>query len=177
MKIYKTLFLLIFIGTSINAFGQLVGSNDNYQFLLSVDSEIRRKMTANEVMFDEKEKYLIVNYGNRPTYIVVYEFGLWKAVANFRLTNWVEFSGAYVDHETNQLYIKEGRFSNEYYRLDINNGTTDVVECTLTPGGCPVVEPKQSDKAIYSNDKNYYVTVNKRNTRDVRVYQLKSSSD
>lgn len=173
MRTNKIIFGILLLLLSVNTWGQIGDINDNYQYLLSVDPAMKRKLMANEVMFDQQEKYLIVNYGNKPTYIIVYEFGQWKAVANFRLTNWVEFTGAYVDYDNNQLYIKEGRFSNEYYRLDINTGITDMVECSLTPGGCPVIEPKQSEKSIYSKDKTYYVTINKRNTRDVRVYVMK----
>lgn len=176
--LYNKLLCLSFIlFLAVSAFSQIGGDNENYQYVKSVDPEMKRKLMANELMFDQKEKYLIVNYGNKPTYIIVYEFNTWKAVANFRLTNWVEFTGAYLDYTTNQLYIKEGRYSNEYYRLDINSGETDVVECSLTPGGCPVVDPKQSEKSAYTSDKKIFATINKRNTRDVRVYQLKEESN
>jgi hypothetical protein len=173
MKLYPLFLFLILI---LNIVGSNVSAqelNENYQFVIDLDSQMKRKLIANEVMFDQQEKYVIVNYGNKPTFIVVYEFGLWLPLATFRLTNWVEFSGAYVDYENNQLYIKESRFSSEYYRLDIEKGSTDIVECELAPGGCPVVEPKQSAKDMYTADKSYYVTINKRNAREVKVYTKK----
>lgn len=175
-KILIFIFSIIFLQPLLSL-GQGSGENDNYQYVQSLDPEMKRKVMANEVMFDKDEKYLIINYGNKPTYIIVYDKNTWKSVANFRLTNWVEFTGAYVDHETNQLYIKEGRYSNEYYRLDISNGQTDIVKCNLTPSGCPVIEPKQTEKEVYSKEMDFYITINKRNTRDVRVYQLKKKSN
>lgn len=145
-------------------------SNKGYQYIMSVNTNLKRKMYANEVMFDENEKYLIVNYGNRPTYIVVFEFGLWEAKVNFRLPNWVDFSGAYVD-ESDNLYIKISRYSSDYYKLSINDGTQVELPCESTPRGCAVVEPKQAEKNIFTKDKYYMVDVNKKNARDVRIYR------
>lgn len=173
MTFYRLLFLFMgLFGLTILP-GKAQDVHNNYQFIIKLDPQMKRKMSANELMFDQQEKYVIVNYGNKPTYIVVYEFGLWQPVATFRLTNWVEFSGAYIDYENNQLYIKESRFNSEYYRLDISNSTSDIVACDLTPGGCPVVEPRQSEKEIYSKDKSYYIVINKRNSGEIKVYLKK----
>lgn len=168
MRYFLTTFILVlFFSNFVEA--QIV--EKDYQFVLSLDNGLDRKMYANELMVDESQQYLIVNYGNKPTYIVVFEFGLWHPVVSFRLANWVEFSGSYVDYDKNDLYIKASRYSSEYYKLNINNGDQEIRECESLPDGCPVIEPKQADKSVFSKDKAFYFTVNKKNARDVRVYQ------
>lgn len=143
---------------------------DSYQYVTSVDPQMKRKLLANEIMVDSQEKYLIVNYGNKPSYIIVYSLVDWKPIANFRLTNWVDFSGAYVDSAYNQIYIKESRYSSEYHRLEIPSGTKDIIECELTPRGCDIIEPQQELKTLYTSDRQYYFAINKRNNGEVRVY-------
>lgn len=169
---FKSLGLfLLFLAPFI--WGSAQNIEDDYQFVVSLDTKMQRKLSANELMLDANESYLIVNYGNRPSYIIVYDRQNFEAKANFRLSDWVEFSGAYMDNETNQLYVKESRYSSEYYRLDINTGEQDIVACHLTPRGCPNDDPKKSIKSLFSLSKDFYVAINKRNTRDVRVYKLK----
>lgn len=143
----------------------------DYQFLISLNTGLERKMYANEIMVDETQQYLVVNYGNKPTYIVVFDYGVWQPVASFRLPNWVEFSGAYFDYDKKDLYIKASRYSSEYYKLNMDGREKELRECESLPAGCPVVEPKQAEKSVFSKDKNYYITINKKNARDVRVYQ------
>jgi len=142
-----------------------------YQFVLSVDNGMQRKMYANEILLDDTQQFLVVNYGNKPTYITVFKYGSWEPLFNYRLPDWVDFSGAYFDYETLDFYIKASRYSTEYYRLDLENGEQEIRECETLPGGCPVIEPKQSPKSMFSKDKEYYVTINKKNARDVRVYR------
>lgn len=156
-----------FIPDTINA--QV--NDKNYQFILSLNTGLQRKMYANEVMFDQEEQYLLVNYGNKPTYIIVFEYGLWQPIASFRLPNWVEFSGTYVDHDTNDIYIKASRYSSEYYKLNIDSGEQEIRECETLPAGCPVVEAKQSNKSVFSKDNHFYININKKNARDIKVYQ------
>ena len=146
----------------------------DYQLVLNLDTKMQRKMLANELMLDPQEKYIIVNYGNRPTHIIVYSMENYEAVANFRLSDWVDFSAAFMDYETNQLYIKESRYSREYFRMDINSNEFDRIQCHLIPGGCSNAEPTKSVKAVYTIDKQYFITINKNNTREVRVYKRKS---
>ena len=172
MSDYK--FIIIFGLLLISGFSSIAQRiEDNYQYVKSLDPKMTRKIRANEIMIDDKEKYVFVNYENRPTFIVVYSMKDFEPIISFRLSNWVEFSGAYIDYELNQLYIKQSRYSSDYYRLDINTGQKDIVNCELTPGGCPIVEPTKSVKSTFSISEYYYITINKRNPRDVRVYQLK----
>ncbi|MBI9069452.1 MAG: hypothetical protein JEZ09_19290 [Salinivirgaceae bacterium] len=173
MHKFRIFVILVLSMFTYNSYCQF--AEDNYQYVLSVDPLMNRKLMANEIMFDKQEKYLVVNYGNKPSYIIVYETATWTPVANFRLSNWVEFTGSYFDYETNQIYIKEGRYSSEYYRLDINTGITDIIGCELAPGGCPVIEPRQAQKSAYTSNKLMYATINKRNARDVRIYKLKAN--
>jgi len=134
---------------------------------------MKRKVFANELLIDQSQKYVIVNYGNKPTFVIIYSMDGFEVAANFRLSNWIEFSGAYVDSKTNQLYVKESRYSNEYYRLDINTGEQDILECDLVPKGCLNEDLKITRKSVFSTSKDYFITINKRNKREVRVYQLK----
>lgn len=169
MRKFLTIGIICFFFFQEKGFSQ-EDSNKGYQYIMSVNTGLERKMYANELMFDENEKYLIVNYGNRPTYIVVFEFGLWQPKATFRLPNWVDFSGAYLDNADN-LYIQISRYSSDYYKLSIKDGTQVELPCETTPLGCLVVEPKQAEKNIFTKDKYYMVDVNKKNARDVRIYR------
>jgi len=164
---------LFFICSMLFISGKSQNIEDDYLQILKLDTKMERKILANELMLDQQEKYIIVNYGNKPTYIIVYDMVNFEAVANFRLSNWVDFSEAYVDYETNLLYIKESRYSSAFFRLNISTGEVDNIECHLTPAGCANEEPKISLKSIFTNDRKYYFTINKSNTREVKVYQLK----
>lgn len=165
--------ILLLVSSVFVIAGQAQNNNDDYQFVTSLDTKMQRKVYANELILDEQEKYIIVNYGNKPTYIVVYKMDNYEVVANFRLSDWVEFSGAYIDYETNQFYVKESRFSNEYYRFDFNTGEQDILECTLVPRGCVINDMKITRKSVFSSSKEFYITINKRNKRDVRVYKIR----
>lgn len=172
LKISLLLFSLLFILNILPA----QDDDDSYQFLQTIMPDMDRKVAANEIMISEDEKYLIVNYGNRPTFIIVYSFGDWKQVATFRTTEWVDFTGAYVDPATNQLYIKESRYSADYHRMDIATGKQDIIPCDLTPDGCPVIESKKAVKALFSASRQYYVAISKQNTREVKIYLYKKFS-
>lgn len=167
---YISLLLLLYVFVTP---GKTQNITDDYQLIQSLDTKMKRKVFANELILDKQEKYIIVNYGNKPTFIILFDMVSYDVVANFRLSNWIEFSGAYIDYETNQFYVKESRFSNEYYRLDINTGEQDIVECQLTPAGCVIEDLKITRKSVFSSSKDFYITINKRNKRDVKVYQLR----
>ncbi len=148
-------------------------NDKNYMFVTSLNTGLQRKMYANEIMFDQNEKYVFVNYGNKPTYIFAFEYGTWQPIVYFRLSNWVDFSGAYVDTETKNIYVKAFRYSTEYYKLNIESGKQELRECETLPEGCNIVEPKQGEKTILSKDKSFYISINKKNARDIKVYQNK----
>ncbi len=169
---YKNTLLMICISAIYLVPNQVFAQaeeNKGYKYVLSLDNGMRRKMYVNEFMFDNDEKYLIANYGNKPTYIVVFKVGEWKPIVTFRLSNWVEFTGAYVDDSEN-IFIKASRFSSDYYKLNIKNKTQMEVPCETTPRGCKVIEPQQTEKTIYSKDYKYMIDINKRNAREARVY-------
>ena len=169
----KPIIILLFLLYHTTSDSVAQSSLDDYQFIQSLNTKMKRKEFANEIILDKQEKFIIVNYGNKPTFIVLFDINNYNVVANFRLSNWVEFSGAYIDYETNQFYVKESRYSNEYYRLDINTGEQDIIECDLAPQGCVVEDLEITRKSVFSNSKDYYITINKRNKRDVRIYQLR----
>lgn len=172
----KIAFALLIVFIAIN-YSQAQNDDDSYQFIQSIMPDMQRKVAANEIMASDDEKYLIVNYGNRPTFIIIYSFEDWKQVATFRTTDWVDFSGAYVDSLTNQIYIKESRYSSNYHRLDIKSGKQDIIPCDLTPDGCPVVDQKKSVKSLFSKNKKYFVTISKQNDREVKIYRYTPASN
>jgi len=158
-------FIMTFMNLSVDA------QSADYQALKTVKPEMQRKMLANELMLSSDGKYLIVNYGSRPTYIIAYRTEDWGQEAFFRLPDWVDFASAYVDTTNSQIYIKTSRTSSEYYRLDIAEKTQDIVPCEITPRRCPVIELKKDVKALYTDDKRFYIAINKQNKREVRVYE------
>ena len=145
----------------------------DYQFLTTIKPDMQRKVLANELMLSPDGKHIVVNYGNKPTFIVVYSTSDWKQVASFRLTDWVDFSSAYVDTTNQQFYVKISRTSTQYHRLDIEQKTQDIIPCDITPRGCPHIEIKMDVKSLYIRDKQYYITINKQNKREVKVYKLR----
>ena len=145
----------------------------DYQFLTTIKPDMQRKVLANELMLSPDGKHIIVNYGNKPTFIVAYSTEDWKQVAIFRLTDWVDFSSAYIDTTNQQFYVKISRASTQYHRLDIEQKTQDIIPCDITPRGCPHIEIKMDVKSLYTRDKQYYITINKQNKREVKVYKLR----
>ena len=145
----------------------------DYQFLTTIKPEMQRKVLANELMLSPDGKHIIVNYGNKPTFIVAYSTSDWKQVALFRLTDWVDFSSAYVDTTNQQFYVKISRVSTQYHRLDIMQNTQDIIPCDITPRGCPHIEMKMDVKSLYTKDKQFYITINKQNKREVKIYKLR----
>lgn len=169
MKGVKTILLTaFFIAASLSS---VVAQSGDYQHLVTLVPDMQRKVFANELLLSNDGKYLVVNYGDKPTFIVVYTTEDWKQVANFRLTNWVDFASAYVDVETSQFYVKVSRTSSTYHRLDILKQTQEVVPCEITPRHCPVIELKMSIKSLYTADKKFFININKQNKREVKVYQ------
>jgi hypothetical protein len=143
----------------------------DYQFFTTIKPDMQRKLLANELMLSPDDKHIIVNYGNKPTFIVVYSTSDWTQKAVFRLTDWVDFSSAYVDTTTQQFYVKISRASTQYHRLDINQQTQDIIPCDITPRGCPHIEMKMDIKSLYTSDKQYYISINKQNKREVKIYK------
>ena len=145
----------------------------DYQYLTTIKPDMQRKTLANELMLSPDGKHIIVNYGNKPTFIVAYSTDDWKQVALFRLTDWVDFSSAYIDTTNQQFYVKISRTSTQYHRLDIEQKTQDIIPCDITPRGCPHIEIKMDVKSLYTKDKQYYIAINKQNKREVKVYKLR----
>lgn len=147
----------------------------DYQSFTTLKPDMQRKVFANELFLTSDGKYLIVNYGDKPTFIVAYSIEDWKQVAMFRLTNWVDFATAYSDTTTQQFYVKTSRGSSKYHRLDIVQKTQDIIPCDITPRGCPHIEMKKNAKMLYTADKKYYITIDKQNKREVKVYKLRTA--
>ena len=91
--------------SSISVFSQ----TGDYQSLTTLTPDMQRKVFANELFLTSDGKYLIVNYGDKPTFIVAYSTSEWKQSAIFRLTDWVDFASAYSDTATQQFYVKISR--------------------------------------------------------------------
>ena len=171
MKHIKIGLLTALFSLLLNA--DIFAQSADYQFLVTIKPDMQRKVLANELMLSPDGKHIIVNYGNKPTFIVAYSTEDWKQVAIFRLTDWVDFSSAYVDTTNQQFYVKISRASTQYHRLDINEKTQDIIPCDITPRGCPHIEVKMDIKSLYTKDKKYYIAINKQNKREVKVYKLR----
>ena len=172
MKHIKIGLLTALFSLLLNA--DIFAQSADYQFLVTIKPDMQRKVLANELMLSPDGKHIIVNYGNKPTFIVAYSTEDWKQVAIFRLTDWVDFSSAYVDTTNQQFYVKISRASTQYHRLDINEKTQDIIPCDITPRGCPHIEVKMDIKSLYTKDKKYYIAINKQNKREVKVYQKRT---
>ncbi len=142
-----------------------------YSFQENLDTKLQRKMFANELLLDEEYYFLLVNYGNKPTYIVVFDVNNWMVQRSFRLPNWVEFSGTYYNEQTNSYYIKESRYGSSYYQLNMNSGDVETIECSKTPRACPLVEPEKTVTDLKALDNNYRIMIDKKNKRNVKVYK------
>lgn len=173
MKFIKICLMALFVValTNVDTLAQV----GDYQSHATLKPDMQRKVFANELFLTTDGKYLIVNYGDKPTFIVAYSIPEWKQVANFRLTDWVDFASAYCDTVTNQFYVKISRGSSKYHRLDIAQKTQDIIPCDITPRGCPHIEMKKNSKAVYTADKKFYITINKQNKREVKVYKLRTA--
>ncbi len=148
-------------------------SKGGYNFVKELDARLQRKLMANELLFDNDGEYLVINFGNAPSYIVVFSTKNWEPVYNYRLPNWVDFTGAYIDKTTHDLYILEARYSSKYYKLNLITGAKSIVPCSETPNGCTVIEPKKPVKSLYSPDKKYFVKIKKNTQREVYLYEIK----
>ena len=171
MNFIKICLLAVFLWVCASA--DSIAQNGDYQFFVTLKPDMQRKVLANELFLAPDGKHIIVNYGNKPTFIVAYSTADWKQVALFRLTDWVDFSSAYIDTTNQQFYVKISRVSTQYHRLDIKQNTQDIIPCDITPRGCPHIEMKMDVKSLYTKDKKYYIAINKQNKREVKVYKLR----
>ncbi len=162
-------FLFLLCGLIESAFAQM--ESQGYSYITDVYPESDRKMKANELMFVRDDAYLIVNYGFRPTFLVVYTVGDWEPVQTFRLSDWVEFSGAYFYPDSNCFYVQRARYSSDYYALSLKTGDYKLVDCEQTPLQCPRVEPDKPQLEAYSQNGFYCVQINKKNPRELRVFE------
>ena len=151
-----------------------IAQSGDYQFLVTLKPDMQRKVLANELFLSPDGKHIIVNYGNKPTFIAAYSTADWKQVALFRLKDWVDFSSAYLDTTNQQFYVKISRVSTQYHRLDIQQNTQDIIPCDITPRGCPHIEMKMDVKSLYTKDKQFYIAINKQNKREVKVYKIRT---
>ena len=172
MKLIKIGLLAALFSLLFNT--DIFAQSADYQFLTNIKPDMQRKVLANELFLSPDGKHIIVNYGNKPTFIVAYSTEDWKQVAIFRLTDWVDFSSAYVDTTNQQFYVKISRASTQDHRLDMKEKTQDIIPCDITPRGCPHIEIKMDVKSLYTKDKKYYIAINKQNKREVKIYQLRS---
>lgn len=172
MKYFKISLLATFFAMLFGV--EALAQSADYQYLTTIKPDMQRKVLANELFLSPDGKHIIVNYGNKPTFIVAYSTEDWKQVAIFRLTDWVDFSSAYVDTTNQQFYVKISRASTQYHRLDMKEKTQDIIPCDITPRGCPHIEIKMDVKSLYTKDKKYYIAINKQNKREVKIYKKRA---
>ena len=106
MKFVKICLLTTIIVASMNL--DTLAQVGDYQSFTTLKPDMQRKVFANELFLTPDGKYLVVNYGDKPTFIVAYAIEDWKQAAMFRLTDWVDFATAYSDTVTQQFYVISG---------------------------------------------------------------------
>lgn len=146
-------------------------SKDGYLFNQKIEAPRVRKSVANELMVDPMERYLVVSYSSYPTVVVLYEFGSWKVKGTYNIPQWFDLSHSFMDANGKFLYLDFARYSSKYRRIDIETQQMDTIECFQTPKGCVPKEGGIEQKEYTTKDKIYYVTINKRNKRDILIFK------
>lgn len=166
-------------GTSIILLALFLSSNlthaqyekEGYIFAQKLKTPRVRKPEVHELMLDPHGRFLILTYSSHPTHILLYQLNDWDLYKEYMVPEWFDLSNSFVDHEGRYLYVDFGRFSSKYRRIDLTTDNIDTVECSQTPRGCIPKEASQPRRDLYTSDKNYYITVNRKNKRDVLIFR------
>jgi hypothetical protein len=144
---------------------------DGYTFVQKLKTPRARKPEVHELMLDPHGRFLILTYSSHPTHILLYQLNNWELYKEYMVPEWFDLSNSFVDPEGRYLYVNFSRFSSKYRRIDLTTDRIDTVECKNTPRGCLPKEPAQPKKDLFTPDKEYYLTINRKNRRDVLVFK------
>jgi len=165
--VYVVLLILVFFSCDVNA----QYSKDGYLFHQKIDAPRVRRPVAHEIMVDPLERLLVVSYSSYPTVVVLYEFDSWKVVGTYNIPEWFDLGHSYVDMNGRYIYLDFARYSSKYRRIDVETQKVDTVECYQTPRGCVPKEGGIEQKEYTTKDKKYYITINKKNKRDILIFR------
>lgn len=167
----KYIFCILFISCllSNNVFAQY--SKDGYLFDQKIEAPRVRKPIAHELMVDPMERFLIVSYSNNPSVVVLYEFASWKVHATYNIPEWFDLSNSFMGPEGRYLYLDFARYSSKYRRVDLETNLIDTLECYDAPRGCVPKEGGVKQTEIMTQNKLFYISINKKNKRDILIFR------
>lgn len=146
-------------------------SKDGYRFEYKIKAPRVRRPVAHELMLDPNERFLIVSYSSYPTVVKLYDVGTWETKATYNIPEWFDLSNSFVGPDGRYLFLDYARYSSKYRRVDLETDEIDTLECYDTPKGCVPKEGGVPQKEAYTNDKIYYITINKKNQRDILIFR------
>ncbi|HKK59142.1 MAG TPA: hypothetical protein VJ937_06665 [Salinivirga sp.] len=168
-RIATLLFIFMLSLFAGNVYGQY--SKDGYRFEHKIKAPRVRRPIAHELMLDPQGKYLIVTYSSHPTVVVLYDTNNWLEKATYQIPKWFDLSNSFMGPKGKFLYLDFERYSSKYRRINLQTNEIDTLECYATPRGCMPKEGGVPQKEVYTDDKTYYITINKRNRRDILVFR------
>jgi hypothetical protein len=146
-------------------------AKDGYQFESKIKAPRVRRPIAHELMLDPMERFVVVSYSSNPTVVVLYEMETWEAIGTFNIPGWFDLSNSFIGPSGNFLFLDFARYSSKYRRIDLKTEVIDTVECFDTPRGCVPKEGGVPQKELYTKDKLYYISINKKNRRDILIFK------
>lgn len=149
-------------------------TKEGYRFEHKIKAPRVRKPIAHELMLDPAEKFLIVSYSSHPTVVKLYEFGSWETKATYNIPKWFDLSNSFMGPEGKYLFLDYARYSSKYRRIDLETNKIDTLECFETPRGCMPKEGGVAQKEVYTNNKIFFITINKKNKRDILIFKQQS---
>jgi hypothetical protein len=157
----------LFISGSVDA----QYAKDGYQFESKIKAPRVRRPIAHELLLDPNERFIVVSYSSKPTVVVLYEIGTWKEMGSYNIPGWFDLSNSFVGPNGKFLFLDFARYSSKYRRIDLESQVVDTVECYDTPRGCVPKEGGVPQKELYTKDKTYYFSINKKNRRDILIFK------
>ncbi len=158
----------VFVFSGQDAMAQF--EKEGYSFVQKLKTPRARKPEVHELMLDPHGRFLILTFSSHPTHILLYQINSWELYKEYMVPEWFDLSNSFVDPEGRFLFVDFGRFSSRYRRIDLTTDKIDTVDCKSTPRGCLPKEPTQPKRDLFTPDKKFYITINRKNRRDVLVF-------
>ncbi|PLX22570.1 MAG: hypothetical protein C0599_06090 [Salinivirgaceae bacterium] len=146
-------------------------AKDGYQFDSKIKAPRVRRPVAHELLLDPNERFIVVSYSSKPTVVVLYEMETWKELGTYNIPGWFDLSNSFVGPLGKFLFLDFARYSSKYRRINLETQVIDTVECYDTPKGCVPKEGGVPQKELYTKDKTYYFSINKKNRRDILIFK------
>ncbi|MDD4745816.1 MAG: hypothetical protein PHW19_00910 [Salinivirgaceae bacterium] len=174
---YINIFTIVLLIASLSNIDHVQAQyeKEGYTFIQKLKTPRARKPEVHELMLDPHGRFLILTYSSHPTHILLYQLNSWNLHKEYMVPEWFDLSNSFVDPDGRYLFIDFGRFSSKYRRIDLTTDNIDTVECSKTPRGCIPKEASQTRTNLYTPDKSYYITVNRKNKRDVLIFKKENN--